>query len=125
MYMRKDIPKTEFGERLRQLRREKGLTQAQLASLSGISARMIAHYENYVKMPPIGKVKKLSEALTVTTDDLVGTTKPSKKQTAEEKTSYSLMKRLRVVEKLPIRDQKVVFSLINSLAAKNKMKGKL
>jgi hypothetical protein len=86
---------------------------------------MIAHYEIYVKMPPLGKVKKLAEALAVSTDELIGTQKPSKKQVEEEKISHSLMKRIRVVEKLPVRDQKVVFSLINSLAAKNKVKGKL
>jgi hypothetical protein len=73
-------------------------------------------------MPPISKEKKLAEELAVSTDEIIGTLKPTKKQIEEEKISHSLMKRIRIVEKLPVRDQKVVFTLINSRAQKNKLK---
>jgi transcriptional regulator with XRE-family HTH domain len=123
--MKQKAATTEFGEHLRSVRREKGLTQAQVADLSGLSRRMIVHYEMHVKMPPLNKVKKIAEALGVSADELIGTSKPTKYQIEEEKISHSLMKRLKIIEKLPIRDQKVIFSLVNSLAEKNKSKGKL
>jgi transcriptional regulator with XRE-family HTH domain len=121
MDMKKEIPITEFGSKLREIRREKGFTQAQLAEISDISTRMITHYEGYAKMPPLDKVKRLAEALGVTSDELIGTTKNEKIQN-KEGLSYRLMKKFKIVEGLPKRDQDTIFSLINTFAEKNKLK---
>lgn len=87
---------------------------------------MIGHYETYVKMPPLEKVRNIAEVLGVSTDELIGTSKISLEQLKkEEALSHRLMKKFRIVEKLPVRDQKVVISLINSLAEKNRVKGKI
>ena len=37
---------TEFGEKLTDLRKEKGLTQQQLADMLGVSVKTINQYEN-------------------------------------------------------------------------------
>jgi transcriptional regulator with XRE-family HTH domain len=114
-----------FGENLRRIRREKGYTQAQLARMAGISRRMVGHYETLVKRPSIDKVKKIASALSVNDNELIGFENPKKGQKQSEIVSYKIAKRMRIVEKLPKRDQDTIFSLINSLAEKNKLKGKL
>jgi transcriptional regulator with XRE-family HTH domain len=114
----------DFGIRLKTLRRAKGLTQYQLADMLKTSQRMIAHYERQNNRPRIDKVKAIAEALEISIEELVGTIKPNKKNKQGE-ASYSIMKRVKVIEKLPLRDQRAIFRLINSLAEKNKIKGKL
>ena len=86
---------------------EKKVLPAELSEISGISRRAIVHYENYGKRPPVDKLKKLSEVIGISADCLVGTKETTSKQ--DLKLSFSLMKRLRVIEKLPLRDQKLIF----------------
>jgi transcriptional regulator with XRE-family HTH domain len=120
LFMIKKKSNESFGQRLRQARRDKGLTQEQLAKLSEISRRAIVHYENHGRRPPIEKLKKLSEALGISANILIGVDDDTK----SEHVSYNLLKRLKVIEELPLRDQKAIFRLINSLAEKNKLKQK-
>jgi len=121
--MPKSTNSDSFGQRLRQARRDKGITQAQLSELTGISRRAIVHYENYGKRPPVDKLKKLTDAMGISADLLIGASESVKNQGGD--VPYNLMKRLRIIEKLPTRDQKAIFRLINSLAEKNKIKAKL
>jgi len=116
----------DFGKRLKELRRAKGLTQLQLAELLNTSQRMIAHYERQNNRPRIDKIKAIAEALNVPIEELVGSEeKNGRKTNKEEEVSFGIMKRVKVIEKLPLRDQRAIFRLINSLANKNKKSGKL
>jgi transcriptional regulator with XRE-family HTH domain len=114
---------SQFGETLRKIRRQKGYSLAQLAELCGISKRMIGHYETQVKRPSVDKLTKIAEALGVGIDELLETTKVPKKQ--KDDIPHKIMKKIRLIEKLPVRDQKMIFSMINSLIENNKAKGKL
>lgn len=112
-----------FGESLRKVRKQRGYTMEQLAEISGISKRMIGHYETQVKRPALDKIQILAKALNVSANELMG---PSKSNTkTRDETSYKIMKKVRLIEKLPTRDQNTIFSLINSLVEKNKLKGKI
>jgi transcriptional regulator with XRE-family HTH domain len=113
-----------FGSTLRQIREKRGYTQAQLADLSGMSRRMIGHYETLVRRPSVDKVKRLADTLGVSVNELMDSPLPSKQQMEKEKATYSIMKRAREIEKLPKRDKDMVFSLINTLVQKNKLKEK-
>ena len=62
----------EFGNRLRQLRKEKNLTQQQLAELIGIKNGVISFYELGDRIPSPAVLRKLALALHVTTDYLLG-----------------------------------------------------
>jgi len=83
---------------------------------------MIAHYENQNNRPRIDKIQAIADALNVPVEDFVGHDEKNTKKTSEEDVSYSLMKRVKVIEKLPLRDQRAIFRLINSLASKNNIK---
>jgi transcriptional regulator with XRE-family HTH domain len=113
-----------LAKNLKRLRKKKGYTQAQLAEIADVSRRVIVHYENYIKKPVFENVKKIAEALDVSMDELVGHVEAGKTKKTED-ASYKIMKKVRIIEKLPLRDQNAVFHFINSLAKKNKLEGKL
>ena len=106
-----------FSERLVKIRKSKGLSQQELSSMTGISRRMIAHYETkIVNVPPDSSVK-LAKALNITIDELMGH-KPLKQK--ESTKTRKLVKKLKTLEKLPPHEQKTITSLIDSLSAKYK-----
>ena len=61
-----------FGERLRTLRKNAGLTQQQLAEYSGFTASVIARYEAGGSLPRPQALEKLAAALNVPVSDLDG-----------------------------------------------------
>ena len=62
----------EFCERLRKMRETKGLTQEQLANISGITVRMIQQYEHGKSKPRYEASTKLAKALDVSITTLLG-----------------------------------------------------
>lgn len=120
-FMKKDNSTSTFSDRLREIRTAKGLTQTKLAEISGISRRLIVHYETHVKKPPIDKVNILADVLNVTVDELLGKTKKRKKNNIP----FKIMKNMRIIESLPTQDQNAIFRLVKSLAEKNNLKGLL
>lgn len=59
------------GERLRNIRKEKGLTQKELGKLLGISPQMIAQYELGKRNPKYETLGKIAMALNVPISDLI------------------------------------------------------
>lgn len=62
----------EFNERLKNLREEKGLTQAQLSKKSGIAWRTIQNYESGAYRPRFDAAEKLASALEIPVSELLG-----------------------------------------------------
>jgi len=117
--MKKKSEIIHFGDNLRRIREQQGYTMSRLAEMTGISKRMISHYETQVKRPALDKIQKLADALKVSINDLMG---PPVEIKIKNEMPYKLMKKVRVIEQLPTRDQNAIFRLINSLAEKNKIK---
>ncbi len=63
-----------FGERLRKLRKEAGLTQPELAERTWLSKAVISNYELGVRKPSIDIVVKFSKFFHVPSDYLLGIT---------------------------------------------------
>lgn len=61
-----------FGQRLQQARKQRGLSQEELAAISHLQATAISHYENASRRPSLSNLSKLATALHVTVDFLVG-----------------------------------------------------
>jgi len=66
---RKVHPSSAFGERLAELRAERGISQGQLAEAIGSSQRAISHYETVAEYPPTAVVVQLAEVLKASTDE--------------------------------------------------------
>ena len=62
----------EFAEKLRLLRTEQKLTQAELASLIGVKHSVISFYEQGDRVPSPKVIKKLAATLHVSADYLLG-----------------------------------------------------
>ncbi len=62
----------KFIERLKELRQEKGLSQAQLAKATGISTGAIGFWETGERVPNAQAVIVLAKFFGVTTDYLLG-----------------------------------------------------
>src|SRR4051794_16449297 len=63
---------THFGEIIRRLRQEAGLSQAGLAAAVGIHTRQITRYESGEQQPALGVAQRLAQALGATLDELAG-----------------------------------------------------
>ena len=63
---------SEFQDRLRKARESRGLTQADLAKKTGLQAAAISHFETGQRAPSFDNLRKLSDALTVSIDYLLG-----------------------------------------------------
>src|SRR5438552_5680021 len=61
-----------FGQRLRDARREAGLSQSELESRSGIPKARLSRYENGHVLPSIGTLGRLATALGVSEASLLG-----------------------------------------------------
>lgn len=64
----------KFSDRLKDLRAEKGLTQAQLAEETGLSRSAIGFWENGERIPLSSVIIVLAKYFNVTTDYLLGVT---------------------------------------------------
>ena len=73
----------EIGSKLKQARKEKGVTQEQSAELLGVSRQTISNWENNKSYPDIVSVIKMSDLYSVSLDHLLKEEK-SMKQTYQE-----------------------------------------
>jgi len=67
-----------IGKKIADLRKEKNMTQLELADLLGISYQAVSHWERGESMPDISKLSDLSEILEVSIDTLLGNHKDAK-----------------------------------------------
>ena len=58
--------RAKFGRRLRQLRRQKDLTQEQLAEALGVSTEFVSNMERGINAPSFETLEKIANALDVT-----------------------------------------------------------
>jgi transcriptional regulator with XRE-family HTH domain len=105
-----------FGDKLRYLRLEKGLTQTQLGDKVGLSKRMMAHYEKHATRPPTDKTALLAHALGVKMEDLLKNGPIDKTKRTDPKFARKLEK----AKALPTNDKQVLETMIDSLLKKNK-----
>ena len=67
-----DIEYATFGERLRAIRKEKGMSQDEFATLLGTSKQVLSRYEIGLRIPKITQVQQYAKCLNVSADYLMG-----------------------------------------------------
>lgn len=112
-----------FAERLRLLRQARNITQARLAELVGVSARVYNRWEKGGNVPHFDTVVRIADILQVSLDDLAGRKEPS----AELKLrNYELRQLCQQCDDLPDEDQQALIVMMDSLVKKanlNKIMG--
>lgn len=63
-----------FSARLRAAREKRGLTQSELAKRAGLQMSAISHFETGTRKPSFDNLRRVADALDVTTDYLLGRT---------------------------------------------------
>lgn len=71
-------PSASFPERLRAARGSRRLSQGDLASRAGLQPSAISHFETGTRKPSFDNLRRLADALEVTTDYLLGRVSDSK-----------------------------------------------
>ena len=109
----------EFTKRIRELRRQKNLSQTELGKVANIHRSNIARYEKGLSKPSADKLKLLAEVLGVTTDYLMGeNTKEAAKAKIEDK---DLLEMVKEIEKLPEDEKIVVKKFLDAFLSKKKI----
>jgi len=104
-----------FGKRMAALRKERKLTQDELAKLLSTSISVIGRYERDEMTPSIETAKKLADALDISLDYLVG---EGELKVLDKKT----LKRLEDIENLPDEDRTNIFYTLGNLIKAAKLK---
>jgi transcriptional regulator with XRE-family HTH domain len=108
-----------LGARIARLRKEKGLTQAELADALKVSQPVISDYENDVIRLPTDALVQVSELLGVTTDELLGIkTLTPRASVGNSIKNRRLYRRMQEIEKLPRRDQEALLRTIEAFISK-------
>jgi transcriptional regulator with XRE-family HTH domain len=109
-----------FAERLVELRKAKGISQKDLADITGISPRMIAHYETFIKNPSAGIVLRLAKAFGVSIDQLMG----KKPVVIKQSLNRNTVRQAKMLDELPTKDRKAVIQMIETLHGKKGISAK-
>ena len=62
-----------FGTTVAELRRERGMTQLELANRMGVTDKAVSKWERDLSLPDVESVSRLAEVLGVSADELLGT----------------------------------------------------
>lgn len=122
MARKKQSPENPFGARLRDLRKARGFTQAELAEAIGSSQRMIAYYETQGGTPAAPLLLKLARALLVNADEILGLKRERKRADSTPPQDLRLWRKLKRVERLPAAQRKTVVQLIDALVEGESLK---
>jgi transcriptional regulator with XRE-family HTH domain len=106
-----------IGTRIAQLRKERGLTQKELAERLAVTQPVVSDYENDVIRIPADVVVAIAKILAVSTDELLGL-KPEARSAAAVK-NRRLSRRLQAIDALPKRDQESLLGTIDAFISKS------
>jgi transcriptional regulator with XRE-family HTH domain len=105
-----------FAQRLRELRKQKNLSQTELGHLAGLHYTHIGRFERGASRPSGDTLKRLADALGVSSDYLLeGTTNEAAKAKFADR---ELLRQFQEVEQLPDEDKIVIKKLLDAFLMK-------
>ena len=110
-----------LGKRIKQLRKEKALTQKVLASQIGCSHPQLNKYESGLNTPPLDRLLLLAEVLETSVDYLLagqGNGKPPLH-------SQRLIQRFQIVEEFNAEERETIIKILDGMIAKHNMESTL
>jgi transcriptional regulator with XRE-family HTH domain len=97
----------DFGVKIIQLRKEKGLTRDKLGKLIGTSAPIVGMYERNEMKPSVEIAAKIAEALAVSLDYLVGNSNIFVKD-------KKILNRIENIASMPDQQQRELFNVVDA-----------
>jgi len=105
-----------MAERLARLRKERGITQQELAERLGVSQPIVSDYERGALRLHGELIVKLTRILGVSSDELLGLTPPPKTNGAVR--NRRILRCIQQLDRLPSRDQQAVLRTLDAFLAK-------
>lgn len=110
------VPPAGFAERLRSLRKQKDISQTELGQRAGLHYTHIGRFERGASRPSGDTLKRLADALEVTSDYLL---EGAPDDAARAKfADRELLRQFQEVERLPDEDKHVVKTLLDAFLTK-------
>ncbi len=109
----------QLGERIKYLRKQKGLSQTDLANQVGISYAQVGRYETKGAQPSAEVVKKMADVLGVSPDYLINGS--SEEQAHANLNDAELIQQFKAVEQMGEEDKNVIKQLIDAFITKKKI----
>jgi transcriptional regulator with XRE-family HTH domain len=104
-----------LGERLARIRKERGLTQKDVADRTGLTQVLVSDYERDRIRLTAEMAVRFVEALGVGTEELL---RPKKKAPLpDDQPSPKLMRRMKQIESLPVYEQRALLTTIDKFLA--------
>ena len=110
-------PSASFPGRLRAARENRRLSQGDLASRAGLRASAISHFETGTRKPSFDNLRRLADALEVTTDYLIGRVTDSQELAGADRLHRHL-------DRLSTDDRDIAEGFLKLLADKAKSKAR-
>lgn len=108
-----------LGEKIKQLRGERGFSQSLLEQKSGVSAKLLSKYENGRIIPTAETLRKVAEALDISADYLIFDNVP--KDGRCQLNDLELFEKFREVERMDVENKKMIVNLIDAVIIKTKV----
>jgi len=112
----KQASEEPFGERIARLRREKGLTQEELAGRLGVTQPVVSDYERGRLRLHGELIVQLAEILGTSADEILGL--KASDRTERSTRNRRLLRQVQALEKLSKRDQQALLRTIDAFLAK-------
>ena len=110
-----DTGKETLGQRLARLRKERGLTQKQVAESTGLIQELVSSYELDKLRLNSDMVLRFAEVLDVSADELLRGSKST--AAARKQPSIKLVRRMELIETLPLYEQRALLTTIDKFLA--------
>lgn len=109
----------EVGEKIKQIRKDKGLQQKAVAIEVGLDQSNYNKVENGRREPSLEVLQKLSAILGVSIDELLSSENNKKPSlvTVEDKT---ISEKIRLIEQLDEEDKNVLYKMLDTMLTKQK-----
>lgn len=109
----------DFANRLKELRKRKGISQNDLANLIQVHFTQVSRYERGETKPNAEAMTKLAKALDTTVDFLMtGTMEDSIQEAGLDK---EIIARLKQIQQLNAEDKKTVLAFLDAFIAKDQI----
>lgn len=110
------IDRVKIGEFLRDLRKEKDMTQEELAEKFGVSSRSVSRWENGITMPELGILVELADYYEVDIKELIDGERKSENMNSETKETLQKAADYAEAEKKLVVKRKCIVTCVGTLA---------
>ena len=105
-----------LGQKINKIRKEKKLSQSDIAETVGVSRDAISKYERDDIVPSVENAKKIAQVLEVSLDYLVS------KEDKQEVIDNRMLQRIREIQKLAENDKQTIINVIDAYVRDTKAK---